>query len=130
VADTGLYPTPNRLALLADVKAGHVHRVIHTRSTGPGHHDRNSLTGRRCTADMADMARAMWVDLHLVVTDTGQQWVITAVGEAVLARPMHPDSAACHPCYDANPGMYLQTPTLCQHRIDAATAGEPWRAAS
>lgn len=124
---SGLYPTPNRLALLADVKAGHVYRQTiwgGTDGLTQTTYDRNRDTGRRCTADMREMDRAGWVDLHPVIDIIGRQrWQINAVGEAVLARPMHPDSAACHACYDAQPDQYLRHPTLCEHRIAAAVDG-------
>lgn len=79
-----LYPTPTRLALLADVAAGEVwqnskgHSVVILR-------DDLCLGERKakCTGAIADMERAGW--LQLVELKYGsRQWHVTDAGRAVL----------------------------------------------
>ncbi|GAA4439103.1 hypothetical protein [Phytohabitans houttuyneae] len=76
-----LHPTPTRLALLADVRAGRVFRDTVGYSYIDG--------GTRVTARVAEMAAAGWAELH----DTGQhrsfqlpRWRLTDVGREVLEQ--------------------------------------------
>lgn len=80
-----LYPTPTRLALLADVDAGEVWQ----RSDGQSEltdRDQFGVSDPVCivTSRIAELERAGWV--HLVELAYGsRQWQLTDAGRAVLA---------------------------------------------
>lgn len=77
---TGLYPTPTRLALLADVAAGRVFQDIV--------YDDYIAGGRKVNARIAELKQEGWVELDIppLVGRELPLWLLTDAGRAVLAE--------------------------------------------
>lgn len=80
-------PTPDQLALLADVKAGYVcHYEETVEFVGRSINTNPNAARRRCTEEIRELRDAGWVSLAPGrYDDTSYDWQITAAGEAVLA---------------------------------------------
>lgn len=76
---TELFPTPTRLALLAEVFAGEVWQ----QSNGHSIIEQGTRT-RKVTAEIAAMERAGWITL-VALRFGAKRWDLTDAGRAVLA---------------------------------------------
>lgn len=74
-----LHPTPTRLALLADVAAGHIVATATGDTT-------NRRTHTRCTSRIAEVWAAGWVEPAPRSGSPGGPWRLTDTGRAVLAQ--------------------------------------------